>query len=196
MKILNRMMDKIWSLSSTVGAKRVLFLVAFSESIFFPIPPDLLLVPMILAKRSDAFKIATVCLIGNILGAAGGYFIGKFFMDMIGLPIIDFYAMQEQYLQIQEWYETYSAWAVAAAALTPIPYKLCTITAGAFNVNFFTFILVSVLARGFRFFAISGLLYLFGERVRFFVEKRLDVIMLLTLVGVVVGFIIFKVLLT
>ena len=186
------MMDKIWQLSSTVGAKRVLFVVAFTESVFFPVPPDLFLIPMILARRQDAFKIAAVCLTGNILGAAAGYFIGKFFMDMLGLPIIEFYTLEEQYLQIQQWYESYSAWAVAAAALTPIPYKLCTITAGAFNINFFTFILVSILARGFRFFAISGLLYLFGERVRFFLEKRLDLIMLLTLVGVVLGFAAFK----
>ncbi|MBQ4133392.1 MAG: DedA family protein [Desulfovibrionaceae bacterium] len=189
-------MDKIWQLSSSVGAKRVLFAVAFTESIFFPIPPDLLLVPMILAKRHEAFKIAGVCLAGNLLGAAAGYFIGKFFMDALGMPIINFYALQDQYLQVQQWYDSYSAFAVAAAALTPIPYKLCTITAGAFDINFFTFMLVSLLARGFRFFAISGLLYLFGEKVRFFIEKRLDIIMLLTLIGVVVGFAVFKFLLS
>lgn len=192
MKILNKMMDKIWTLSASVGARRILFIVSFTESIFFPIPPDLLLVPMILARRKQAFQLAAICLVANILGAAVGYLIGKFFMELLGMPIIHFYTLEEQYVQIQTWYETYSAWAVAAAALTPVPYKLCTITAGAFNINFATFILVSILARGFRFFAIAGLLCLFGERVRFFIEKRLDLIMLLTLVGVVLGFVAFK----
>ena len=185
-------MNKIWRLSSTVGAKRVLFLVSFSESIFFPIPPDLMLIPMILARRQAAFKIAAVCLAGNLLGAAAGYFIGKFFMDAVGLSIINFYTLQEQYLQIQQWYESYSAWAVTVAALTPIPYKVCTITAGAFEINFFIFMLASLLARGLRFFTVAGLLYLFGDRVRFFIEKRLDLIMLLTLIGVVAGFVLFK----
>lgn len=186
------MMDKIWKLSASVGALRVMAIVSFTESIFFPVPPDLLLVPMVLADRKRAFKIATVCLIANLLGAAVGYMIGKFFMDLLGMPIINFYNLAEEYLRIQGLYETYSVLAVAAAALTPIPYKLCTISAGAFNINFATFMIVSFFARGARFFAITALLYVFGERVRFFVEKRLDLIMLLTLIGVVLGFLAIK----
>ena len=99
---------------------------------------------------------------------------------------------KDQYFQVQEWYDRYSVWAVAVGALSPIPYKLCTLTAGAFGINFFTFILVSILARGFRFFAVAGLLYLYGEKVRFFVEKRLGLITLLILVGVVLGFLLIK----
>ncbi len=192
MKILRRTMDKIWSLSASVGAKRVLFGVSFTESIFFPVPPDLFLITMTLAKRKEAFRLATICLVANILGAAVGYMIGKFFMELLGMPIIHFYGFEDQYFQIQEWYDKYSVWAVAAGALTPVPYKLCTLTAGAFEINFFTFILVSILARGFRFFTVAGLLYLYGEKVRFFVEKRLGLITLLLLVGVVLGFLLIK----
>ena len=193
MKILNRMMDKIWQISGSVGATRTLAGVSFAESIFFPVPPDLLLIPMVLADRKRAFKLAAICLVANIFGAAVGYFIGKFFMEVVGMAIINFYGLQEPFIQIQTWYEEYSALAVAVAALTPIPYKLCTITAGAFEINFVVFILLSILCRGARFFAIAGLLYLFGDKVRYFLEKRLDLILLGGMLLVVAGFVLIKV---
>ena len=187
------MMDKIWQISGSVGATRTLAGVSFVESIFFPVPPDLLLIPMILADRSRAFKLATICLVANILGAAVGYFIGKFFMDVAGMAIINFYSLQEPYIQVQTWYEQYSVLAIAVGALSPIPYKLCTITAGAFNINFGLFLLVSIVFRGARFFAIAGLLYAFGHKIRYFLEKRFDLILLGGMAIVVLGFVLVKI---
>lgn len=192
MSFYNKLLDKLWAASRSVGAVRTLALVSFTESVFFPVPPDLLLIPMILSRPRQAFKLAGICLVASVFGAAAGYVVGKFFMSIVGMPIIDFYGLQQQYLQVQELYTEYSALAVAAAALTPIPFKLCTITAGAFDINFVVFILVSFIFRGLRFFAIAALLYFFGERARYFLEKRLDILLLISLILLVGGFVLVK----
>ena len=192
MRIVQKMLDRIWRVADSKGAKNVLAIVSFTESIFFPVPPDLLLIPMALARRAEAFRLAAICLFTSLLGGIAGYFIGYFFMEVVGMPIIQFYGLMEKYGVIKEWYDTYNAWAVAAAGLTPIPYKLCTLTAGAFRIDFFVFILASTISRGVRFFTIAGLIYLFGERVRYFLEKRFDIVLLATLVLVVVGVVAIK----
>ena len=165
-----------------------MFFLAFIESVFFPVPPDLLLIPLGLAARRQVFKLAGICLAGSVLGGAAGYLTGFFFMDAIGMPIVRLYGLENGYADMQEWYQRYDAWAVAAAGLTPIPYKLATLTAGAFKINFATFLLVSVLSRGLRFFAEAALIYLLGEKIRFFLEKRFDLLLLLGFVLVVAGF--------
>lgn len=170
----------------------MLVLVSFTESVFFPLPPDLLLIPMALAARERALRLAAICLAASVAGGVAGYFVGMFFMDVAGMPIVRFYGLQEQYHAVKEWYDTYSAWAVAVAGLTPVPYKLCTLTAGAFRVDFVTFLLASVASRGLRFFVIAGLIYLFGERVRYFLERRFDLVLLVTLVLGVLGFLALK----
>ena len=110
-------------------------------------------------------------------------------MDTIGMSIVNFYGLTDQYVVVQEWYEKYNAWVVAVAGLTPIPYKLCTLTAGTFHVNFYVFFIMSFLSRGVRFFVVAGLIYLFGHKIRYFLEKRLDLIFVLCMVLVVIGFI-------
>ncbi len=192
MSIFKSWLDKLWEIAATKGAVRVLAGVSFTESIFFPIPPDLLLIPMALADRKNAFKLAAYCLIFSLLGGIIGYFIGYYFMDFIGMPIVKFYGLEDKYLTLQGYYEQYSAWAVAVAGLTPIPYKLCTLTAGAFKINFLIFIVASTLSRGFRFFMVAGLIYLFGEKVRFFLEKRFDLVIAATTALVVLGFVAVK----
>lgn len=192
MGIIKRSLDKIWHVAESKGALRVLALVSFSESIFFPLPPDLLLIPMALAKREMAFRLAAVCLLASLMGGILGYYIGYFFMDTVGMPIIHFYGLDTKYLVVKEWYDAYSAWAVAAAGLTPIPYKLCTLTAGAFKINFLTFIVASTISRGIRFFAIAGLVYRYGEQARYFLEKRFDLVLLATLILGVAGFVALK----
>jgi membrane protein YqaA with SNARE-associated domain len=193
--LFKSLLDKLWQVSATKGAYKVLAFVAFTESIFFPIPPDLFLIPMALSQRQKAFRLAAHCLVFSVVGGVIGYGVGYFFMDAVGMPIVEFYGLMDKYVLVQEWYEKYNAWAVAAAGLTPIPYKLCTLTAGAFHINFFVFLVASIISRGVRFFIVVGLIYLFGEKVRFFLEKRFGLVMLLTLVGVVAGFLVIKYLL-
>lgn len=186
--MMKRYLDRLWRVAESRGAERVLAAVSFTESIFFPLPPDLLLIPMALARRERAFRLAALCLFTSLVGGILGYLIGYFFMDVVGMPIIRFYGLESKYLVIKDWYDTYSAWAVAAAGLTPIPYKLCTLTAGAFRIDFLIFIVASTVSRGVRFFTIAGLIYLFGERARYFLEKRFDLILLGTLVLGIAGF--------
>ncbi|GFM33863.1 VTT domain-containing protein [Desulfovibrio subterraneus] len=190
--IMQKYLDKLWRVSESQGALRVLAAVSFTESIFFPLPPDLLLIPMALAKRKQAFRLAAICLFTSLLGGILGYGIGYFFMDVVGMPIIHFYGLDDKYLVIKEWYDTYSAWAVAAAGLTPIPYKLCTLTAGAFKIDFWVFIIASTISRGVRFFAIAGLIYMFGEQARYFLEKRFDLVLLATLILGIAGFVVIR----
>ena len=189
MKIFHSLLNWVWRMAETEGAMKVLFLVSLAESIFFPIPPDFLLIPMALAQQKKAFRLATICLVASVIGGAIGYFIGAFFMDSIGMSIVRFYGLSEQYITVQGWYEAYNAWVVAVAGLTPIPYKLCTLSAGAFHVNFQVFLIASIASRGVRFFVVAGLIYLFGHKIRYFLEKRLDLIFVLCMVLVVIGFI-------
>ena len=175
-------------MAETEGAMKVLFFVALTESIFFPIPPDFLLIPMALAQQKKAFRLATICLAASVIGGVIGYLIGAFFMDSVGMSIVRFYGLTEQYLTVQGWYEAYNAWVVAVAGLTPIPYKLCTLSAGAFRVNFEVFLIASIVSRGVRFFVVAGLIYMFGHKIRHFLEKRLDLLFIGGMILVVVGF--------
>ena len=192
MKFFQGWLDKLWELAATRGAEKVLMGVSFTEAIFFPVPPDLLLIPMGLARREKVFRLAFICLAASLVGGIAGYVLGYFFMQVLGFPILKFYGLMDKYALIQNWYEQYSAWAVALAGLTPIPYKLCTLTAGAFKINWPIFVLASTLSRGLRFYAIAGLIYWQGERARYFLEKRFDLILCLTIFLVVLGFLLLK----
>lgn len=192
MKIFQRYMGMIWDLAARKGAEKVLMLVAFTESIFFPIPQDLLLIPMGLSRPDKVFRLASICLAASVLGGIVGYFIGLFFMEVLGMAIINFYGLADKYLIIQEWYDKYDAWAVAVAGISPVPYKVCTLTAGAFKINLAVFFIASVLSRGVRFYLIAAFIYWQGERARLFLEKRLDIIISVTLFIVILGFVFIK----
>ena len=189
MKIFRSLLDWVWRMAETEGAMKVLFVVSLTESIFFPIPPDFLLIPMALAQPKKAFRLATICLVASVIGGAIGYLIGAFFMDSVGMSIVRFYGLTEQYVTVQGWYEAYNAWVVAVAGLTPIPYKLCTLSAGAFHINFEIFLIASIASRGLRFFVVAGLIYLFGHKIRHFLEKRLDLLFIGGMILVVIGFV-------
>lgn len=195
MKWVQSLLERLQRRAETKGAKRTLFILAFVESSFFPIPPDLLLLPLGFAAPKQVFRLALICLVGSVLGGAFGYCLGYFFMDVIGMPIVRLYGLEDGFARMQEWYHQYDAWAVAAAGLTPIPYKVATLTAGAFKLDFFTFMAASVISRGIRFFAEAALIYFFGEKIRHFLEKRFDIFLLLTLIVVVAGFVVVKFLL-
>lgn len=192
MKLFQNWMNYIWRIADTQGAAKALGIVSFIESIFFPIPPDLMLIPMCLANRSKAFRYATICLVTSILGGIIGYIIGFYFMELVGQAIVDFYHFQDEILKIEQWYNQYSAWAVAIAGLTPVPYKVCTLTAGMFKISFPIFIIASTLSRGLRFFAVAGLIYLYGEKVRFFLEERFNLVVSIFALLVVLGFVAMK----
>jgi len=176
--------QKFWQLAQGKTALRSLIFVAIAESIFFPVPPDMLLIPMGLAKRDRVFFYAGICLAGSILGGIIGYYLGYFFMDTLGQKIIAFYGVEDKYLFLQRLYQQYQVWAVGIAGFTPVPYKLCTLTAGAFKISLLPFVLISILSRGARFYLIAGLLYWKGEQARVFLEKRFN---WLLIIGLILG---------
>jgi membrane protein YqaA with SNARE-associated domain len=192
MIILRKWMDKLWELAARRGARKVLAAVSFTEAVFFPIPPDLFLIPMAMSNRSKSFSLAWLCLWTSLVGGVAGYLLGYFFMHSIGFPILEFYGLMAKYQVIHEWYNRYNAWAVALAGFTPLPYKVCTLTAGAFQINWPVFVLASALSRGSRFFIIAALINWKGEQARIFLEKRFDALLIAALVVGILGFVALK----
>ncbi len=190
-RIYNRCMEWI----QTPAGIWALFFIAVAESSFFPIPPDVFLIALCVAAPQKSFKYAAVCGVGSVLGGAIGYGLGIGFMDTIGVSILDWYGLHEKYDVVRAYYMKYDAWAVGAAAFTPIPYKLFTITAGAFKINFVTFILVSIVARSARFFLVAGMIYFFGARIQYFINRYFNILTVVFLILLVGGFVLVKMLL-
>ncbi len=163
-------------------APHALAVVAFAESSFFPIPPDVMLVPMVMAQRALAWVYASIATIASVVGGIAGYAIGFFFMDAIGTPILHLYGKAEAFDAFKQMFNEWGVMILIIKGMTPIPYKVLTITAGATQMTLVSFVLASVVARAMRFFMVAGLLYWFGAPIREFIEKRL---MLVTTVGVV-----------
>lgn len=174
--MLRRLYDYTMGLASRPQAKTLLGGVAFAESSIFPIPPDVMLIPMVLANRREAWKIAFICSAFSVLGGMFGYLIGTYFFDLVGDQIISFYGYSEKFLRFKEAYDEWGVWIVAFFGLTPFPYKVITIASGAVNLNFAVFMFASVLSRSARFFLVAGLLYKFGEPIRTFIEKYLGLL--------------------
>lgn len=167
---------------------------AFAESIIFPIPIDILMIPMILADCIRAWRLATITLIASVIGGIGGYLIGALLFETIGQPIIDFYGYQAQFETFRGYYQDYGILIVLVAGFTPIPFKVVTIASGAVAMNPLVFFLTSIPARGGRFYLVAGLLWKFGDPIRDFIEKRLTlVIIAVTIVGLA-GFAVLKLL--
>ena len=169
-----------------------LFLLAFSESSFFPVPPDILLIALAVAIPKKSLKYAMICSAGSVLGGCFGYLIGWQFMAGIGEKIISFYNLTQKIEYIKDLYMQYDAWAIGIAGFTPVPYKVFTISAGAFSINFSVFIIASVLSRSARFFLVGGLIYLFGPRIQAFIDKYLNPLAIAFTVLLVAGFVIIK----
>jgi membrane protein YqaA with SNARE-associated domain len=187
-----RLYDWVLSWAETPHGAAALFLLAFAESSFFPIPPDVLLIALVLGARRRWWWLATNCTVASVLGAVLGYIIGMFLMEAVGVRIIAFYHAEEYYRQVEEWYQRYDYWIVFAAALTPIPYKVFTIASGAFHMSLAPFLCVSVVGRGARFFLVSGLLYMFGPPIKRFIDRYFDLLALLFVVLLVGGFLVIK----
>jgi membrane protein YqaA with SNARE-associated domain len=148
--------------------------VAFAESSFFPIPPDAMVVPMVIARRDQAYRIAAVCTVFSVLGAMLGYAIGYFLLESLGHWLIQLYHMQGKIAQFQTTYAEYGAAIILLKGLTPIPFKLVTIASGIAHFNFALFVILCAVTRGARFFIIAALLKRFGAPVQAFIEQRLN----------------------
>ena len=192
MRLLRKTYDWILHWSATKYAVPALFILAFAESSFFPIPPDVLLIAMAVAVPLKAFRFAAVCSIGSVLGGMFGYLLGWQFMDLVGTRIVEFYHFQEQWDKIGGWYEEYNAWAVGAAGFTPLPYKVFTLAAGAFEINFPIFVLASFVSRSARFFIVAGLIYKYGAPIKAFIEKYFNILSIVFIVLLFAGFVLVK----
>ena len=171
--MIKNLYNKIIRKSAKPGAEYLLGIIAFCESSFFPIPPDLVLIPMVLSRPKKWIRIGIIATFFSVLGGVFGYFIGIFLWEFIGEPIIHFYKLSDEFLIFQNNYNSKGAIIVFLAGISPIPYKLITIASGGLGLNIYVFILASVLSRGFRFFIIAIMISLFGEKAKIFLEKNL-----------------------
>ena len=169
-------------------AERSLAVVSFAESSIFPIPPDVMLVPMILARRDQAYRIAAICTITSVAGGMLGYAIGYFLYDSVGLWLVNLYGAHDAIEEFRGWYDDWGAAVILIKGLTPIPFKVVTIASGFFAYNFLLFVLLAAITRGARFFLIAWLLKRYGERMKVFIERRLNLIGTFVLVLLVAGF--------
>lgn len=167
-------------------------IISFVESSFFPIPPDVLMIPMIIARPSRAWLIATIALVTSVLGGLFGYFIGAALWETVGQPILSFYGKAEAADVFAERFNQYGAWAVLFAGVTPFPFKVITITSGWTSLSLPVFIICSILARGLRFFVVAALLWQFGAPIRDFIERRLGLMFTLFMALLIGGFFLVK----
>lgn len=161
-----------------------LFLFAFAESSFFPIPPDVLLIPLCLGDPSKAFWFAFLCSAGSVLGGMAGYGIGYWG----GRPLVYKLFSDDKVRAVERLYERWNAWATGIAGLTPLPYKIFTLSGGACAINFKVFVIASVISRSLRFFAVAGLIYAFGEPIQAFIDKYLNLLSIAFVVLLIGGF--------
>ena len=181
-----------WTIANASGRRAwwTLGAVSFAESSFFPIPPDVMLIPMCLADRSRAFLLAAWCTLTSVLGGIAGYAIGALLFNSLGLWLIGLYGYGDELNAFRDLYAQYGAWIILIKGLTPIPYKIVTIASGFAGYDFVMFVLLSAITRGLRFTLVAGLIYAFGETIRAFLEKRLGFVLLIALGVVVAGFVI------
>ncbi|HYD67666.1 YqaA family protein [Azospirillum sp.] len=192
--MLKRLYD--WTMAKAASKHSTTWLagVSFAESSFFPIPPDLLLVPMVLANRANAWRIATICTLASVVGGIAGYMIGFFLYETIGRWVIDFYHLEAQFANLRQTFVDYGAEILIIKGMTPIPYKLLTITAGVAKLDIWVFIGASIISRSMRFYLVAALLYWFGNPIRDFIEKRLTLVTSVFAVTLVGGFLVVKLL--
>lgn len=190
--MLKSLYDKVMDLANHPKALWILAVMSFTESSFFPIPPDILLIPMVLAAPTRAWRIALVCSVSSLLGGIFGYMIGAYFFNVVGQPIVDFYHLQAQFERFQSLYNEYGAVIVGVAGFSPIPYKVFTIASGVTNLDLTTFIVTSAISRSARFFLVAALLWKYGEPIREFIEKRLGLLTILFCVFLVGAFVLLK----
>lgn len=192
--MLKRLYARVMALAASPNAGWWLALIAFAEASFFPIPPDVMLIPMALARPRSAWRLAAICTAASVAGGALGYLIGYAVFDQIARPILNVYGYGAAYAAFQAKFQAYGLWIILVKGLTPIPYKIVTIAAGAARFDFGLFMLASLLTRGTRFFLVATLLHFFGDAVRDFIERRLTLVTTAFAIAVVAGFVALKLL--
>jgi len=192
---LRRLYDWTIRSANTPKATWTLVLISFAESSFFPLPPDLMLVPMILADRAKAWWLAFICTISSVLGGLAGYAIGYFLFESMGEWIIQTYHLENAFAVFQADFQAWGFWIIALKGLTPIPFKLVTIASGVAGLNLTQFVFASIIARSFRFFLLAALLWFFGEWARTFIERYLPWVLGGLLVSLIAGFVLVKIIL-
>jgi membrane protein YqaA with SNARE-associated domain len=176
-------------LSGSKHATPALAAVSFIESSVFPIPPDVMLIPMCIARRDKAFFYATVCTIASVIGGLFGYAIGYFLFETLGQQILQIYGVTEKFADMKLRYDEYGGWIILAKGLTPFPFKILTILSGVMHMNLTVFVVSSIAARAMRFYLVAGLLWKFGAPIQAFIEKYLGWVTLAFLVILIGGFV-------
>ena len=201
MKILRRLYDWILKWAETPYGPIALFILAFAEASFFPVPPDALLIALALGSRLKSLRFALNCAVASVLGAILGYGIGHFAWwtgtgEFSGLALFFFNHVpgfsEQLFYRIQEQYNQWNFWIIFTAGFTPIPYKVFTITAGAFNISFPMFVVASIISRSARFFLVAGLIRLYGDPIREFIDKYFNLLAILFTILIIGGFVIIK----
>lgn len=188
--MLKRLYQWTMSLAQSRYALYILAIISFVEASLFPIPPDVLMIPMILAAPRRAFLIAAVTTISSALGGALGYGMGVFLYDEIGRPILEFYGKTDAFATFRELYNQYGSIVLLFSGITPFPFKVTTILSGATGLNFVTFVGFTLIGRAIRFFIVAALLWKFGEPIRHFIEKRLGMVFTAGLLALIGGFLV------
>ena len=190
--MLRALYNRVLALAASRQAPLWLGLVSFAESSFFPVPPDALLIPMVLARPERAYRLALLCTLASVVGGMLGYFIGYALYDALAAPLIHFYHYEAAAQAFVDRFQQYGLYVILIKGLTPIPYKIVTIASGMAHFNFAVFVAASVLTRGVRFFLLAFLLNRFGAPVRTFIERRLTLVTSLAAACVVFGFVVLK----
>jgi membrane protein YqaA with SNARE-associated domain len=190
--MLKRLYDRLIEIAAGPNAIWALIVVAFAESSFFPIPPDVLLIPMMLARPGAAWRLAAYCVLASVAGGMLGYAIGYYGFDLIGRPILEFYHAMGSYEAFKAGFAKWGVWIIIIKGMTPIPYKLVTIASGAAQFDFAAFVGASIVSRSIRFFLLALLLWWFGPAVREFIEKRLMLVTSVFAVCLVGGFVVLR----
>ena len=190
--MIRSLYDWVIRLAAHPRALVALGVLSFLESSVFPIPPDVMLIPMVLANRQRAFTIAAVCTVCSVVGGLLGYAIGYYFFETLGEWVVKTYQLQNGLEAFRTGFDKWGIWIILIKGLTPIPYKLVTIASGAAHFDLFTFVWASIVTRGLRFFIVAGLLWKYGEPIQAFVEKRLTLLTWLFLIVLVGGFVAFR----
>jgi len=176
MNSLKRLYNWTLDKANHKNAKWYLSIISFAESSFFPIPPDLLLIPMALASKTKAIFYAFICTFSSVLGGILGYAIGYYFYNTLGIYIVEFYHLENSFSVFEDYYKEFGILIVLGAGITPFPYKFITIASGVFGLNIFLFFIFSIIGRGLRFYLIAILLYFFGEKIKLIIDKYFNIL--------------------
>ncbi len=190
--MIRRLYDWVLSWAHKPHGAVALFVLSFAESSFFPIPPDVLQIALSLSRPKRSFYFALVSTIASVLGGIAGYAIGLYLMEAVGYNIVKLYGFAEKFDYIQNLYRHYDAWAVAIAGFTPIPYKLFTITAGVFQIDFWVFVAASAVSRAARFFIVAALIFKYGNTVKSFIDRYFNILTISFTALLIAGFIVIK----